>query len=932
MQGISIFQQIYAPRVAHVVTGFDGVGHNTHSPYAIGGVVGSVGKMTAIVANDQADTWHIVNLKCGNLFDAVAVLGAFDESEAANMAMRYHGQYFDAVCGDVCESNTGGLQRFLNHPVYMRTNRPVYAEELAKLQDVPSTQAILWDGVQLKSHNGSSKHLLLDMMRCDDDKALLEKMDFVEEESQLDGEIAEYDALVVEAYKLESTVSKLALAMDKATSISTLKVAKQTLSKPKTMRGFGVIQQLVSFELSDGQAVSIIFNVSDSEANASAKMTKDDLLVAWKYKLNSRDITAAVQPNATQNVSLNMIASRIMGLADANSEKFIAAQKKKDAMQTELADTNQQVKDLQGQEQALLQEIADLQKQLDEKAKNNKALEAQNANQENQNIDTPLILTGKELGDFPDTEEGKKALRAAAKAEFEKLLGQWVDCPALNALEGQNTKVEIRKRGIKEFFAFSADKRKLKLASAISQIIKTAKIAPDSWQPNNKTDKKPSTLGYYHLSNSVKLDGDVFNLRVIIEKDNNGLLHYDVIVSDEQAIDVFDGVDNNLLEQPCPDNNSGGSPSIKDSIENEHHPVNVFDSLPSGYVVNLFIEGEPAEVVHVEDAPQEPTANHSELDARVDALDARELGYLGVFLNYSTTDLSKITEKAKQEHPDDLKTALESLDKTMAQEAVRKKIAEIGKQPNRDDALALAVKFTKEMPSEAERIRTELYLAIAQNKWRGIEVKLPQQPPKLKTDAEVLASVKRLQKSFEGTEFRLNISKVNTDYIRGTLIKGAGSSMSSQEFSYFNNKGFDLGYIEYGNQFDFDTFNPILKAIEKWLQGETIPKFYVGTDVNWDMDSISTPLKIKEALDKALAEGLAIASEPVQPASEPPMTNTDRDYLQSIIDGDVDLSNADEIEAKLTDINERLDADLEPLFEQAAEVFAQYGIAQAATN
>lgn len=369
MQGISIFQQIYAPRVAHVVTGFDGVSHNTHSPYAMGGVVGSVGKMTAIVANDQADTWHIVNLKCGKIFDAVAVLGAFDESEAANMAMRYHGQYFDAVCGDVCESNTGGLQRFLNHHFYMSTNRPVYAEELAKLQDIPSTQAILWDGVQLKSHNGSSKHLLLDMMRCDDDKALLEKMDFVEEESQLDGEIAEYDALVVEAYKLESTVSKLALAMDKATSISTLKVANQTLSKPKTMRGFGVIQQLVSFELSDGQAVSIIFNVSDSEANASAKMTKDDLLVAWKYKLNSRDITAAVQPNATQNVSLNMIASRIMGLADANSEKFVAAQKKKDAMQTELANTNQRVKDLQGQEQALLQEIADLQKQLDEKAK-----------------------------------------------------------------------------------------------------------------------------------------------------------------------------------------------------------------------------------------------------------------------------------------------------------------------------------------------------------------------------------------------------------------------------------------------------------------------------------------------------------------------------------------------------------------------------------
>ena len=540
MQGISIFQQIYAPRVAHVVTGFDGISHNTHSPYAIGGVVGSVGKMTAIVANDQADTWHIVNLKRGNLFDAVAVLGAFDESEAANMAMRYHGQYFDAVCGDVCESNTGGLQRFLNHPVYMRTNRPVYAEELAKLQDVPSTQAILWDGVQLKSHNGSSKHLLLDMMRCDDDKALLEKMDFVEEESQLDGEIAEYDALVVEAYKLESTVSKLALAMDKATSIGTLKVAKQTLSKPKTMRGFGVIQQLVSFELSDGQAVSIIFNVSDSEANASAKMTKDDLLVAWKYKLNSRDITAAVQPNATQNVSLNMIASRIMGLADANSEKFVAAQKKKDAMKTELAETNQRVKDLQGQEQSLLQEIADLQKQLDEKAK--------------------MVAT-----------EGEK-----------------------NANDYS-------------FVRDDFDKQKYRLVDADGKELQVIWKSGATW---------------------AMATGESFK----------------TLVEAKQA-----AIDNAL--------------SRKETERQEAESR--------------------AEVEGMGKAVQ---SAHAELDARVDALDARGLGYLGAFLNYNTTDISKIAEKAKLEHPDDLKAALDKLDNAMAQDEVRKKLAQIEKQAKENSA------------------------------------------------------------------------------------------------------------------------------------------------------------------------------------------------------------------------------------------------------
>ena len=73
------------------------------------------------------------------------------------------------------------------------------------------------------------------------------------------------------------------------------------------------------------------------------------------------------------------------------------------------------------------------------------------------------------------------------------------------------------------------------------------------------------------------------------------------------------------------------------------------------------------------------------------------------------------------------------------------------------------------------------------------------------------------------------------------------------------------------------------------------------------------------------------SSETQQPASESPTPNPDRDYLQSIIDGEADLSNGDDVEAKLTDISGRLDAELEPMFEQAAEAFAQYAIAQAAT-
>jgi hypothetical protein len=83
-------------------------------------------------------------------------------------------------------------------------------------------------------------------------------------------------------------------------------------------------------------------------------------------------------------------------------------------------------------------------------------------------------------------------------------------------------------------------------------------------------------------------------------------------------------------------------------------------------------------------------------------------------------------------------------------------------------------------------------------------------------------------------------------------------------------------------------------------------------------------------IDDGFMQGVKTKDKP-QPASEPPTPNPDRDYLQSIIDGEADLSNGDDVEAKLTDISERLDAELEPMFEQAAEAFAQYAIAQAAT-
>ncbi|WP_240998618.1 hypothetical protein, partial [Pseudomonas viridiflava] len=109
----------------------------------------------------------------------------------------------------------------------------------------------------------------------------------------------------------------------------------------------------------------------------------------------------------------------------------------------------------------------------------------------------PVALTGNEFGEFPDTPEGKKDLRAAAKAYLEGMRGQMVDCPALGE------KVEIRQRGIKETIAFSGNPKKLRLLHAIPKIITSAKVASRS--DNHKRDKKPDVVAYINLKSTVLL-------------------------------------------------------------------------------------------------------------------------------------------------------------------------------------------------------------------------------------------------------------------------------------------------------------------------------------------------------------------------------------------------------------------------------------------
>ncbi|ENV27849.1 hypothetical protein, partial [Acinetobacter baumannii] len=76
------------------------------------------------------------------------------------------------------------------------------------------------------------------------------------------------------------------------------------------------------------------------------------------------------------------------------------------------------------------------------------------------------------------------------------------------------------------------------------------------------------------------------------------------------------------------------------------------------------------------------------------------------------------------------------------------------------------------------------------------------------------------------------------------------------------------------------------------------------------------------------ADDSTTADEGQQPAEEP-QVNTDKEFLANVINGSVNLAE-NETGAKLEAIGENLPEELEELFNQAAEVYAQFAITNAA--
>lgn len=298
----------------------------------------------------EHDSWHMVNLhdKNGVYFDSVAVAGAVDAIHAQQIASTYYkdkyqtsvleNQQYDSLIAQGTWS-ADSIQKALSqshHDVSYRL--PLTQSHLDDAQNQVTQHSVQWDGIILKSHQANLSKLMLDMLRTDSFDELLTP--YVLSEHLGHAERMQLDALMDTYGRLEKRSQQLANAMSKA-KVENLTVVNVTTTQPFKQKG--VTNVVVQFEISDGQTVSVWFNNPDANPN---QISGSDTVVSWKWLLNSRDVTVALQPKNGENVNVAKLAERIMILVAKNSKRFASAQKRKGENQQAIDDAVKRVDEL----------------------------------------------------------------------------------------------------------------------------------------------------------------------------------------------------------------------------------------------------------------------------------------------------------------------------------------------------------------------------------------------------------------------------------------------------------------------------------------------------------------------------------------------------------------------------------------------------------
>ncbi|HCM0797992.1 TPA: hypothetical protein N2826_003953 [Vibrio parahaemolyticus] len=213
------------------------------------------------------------------------------------------------------------------------------------------------------------------LYQCEKSELMLESVTLEDLENTLLFQCEPVPQMMLEAFKSKASqlavrVKKFANQLERQTP--NLTCGEIEIGKPR--KSGAVAVQVAKIPLSDGQSVSIAFHAPD---NDPLQINADDTLIAFRFLLNSRDVTHAVAAKGGQDVSLKEATTKLGALAEKNSDKFTAAQTKKNADATALEEAQEKAQELEEQAALLNSEATDLEIKGDEVEMRIKRLQTQ---------------------------------------------------------------------------------------------------------------------------------------------------------------------------------------------------------------------------------------------------------------------------------------------------------------------------------------------------------------------------------------------------------------------------------------------------------------------------------------------------------------------------------------------------------------------------
>lgn len=307
----------------------------------------------------ENDTVYLINQKAqGGYFDKhIAMFGFLSEQQAVDTYQKCF-EYGYIGLMSVVPCTIEQLKWWLANG---DKSRPVTKERLpyAGLERLDS---VLWGGedkADLTSHSGQVAKLLYQIRQSDSFNHALEPLSYHDLTQELGNQgfvYENYDALVVEYNKLERKAKQMLMAMQGAADI--VKPVGVAVSKP--LNKGGVSNVVAWFEMEDGQAVGVFFHNPDKTPK---KIDPTDEMISYKWVLNKKDITIVVAPENGKDLVIRTVAKRIMKLVDANHDRFLKANSDKAELNLKEQNLNAQVIEKQAELDALNKEIEALEAQ-----------------------------------------------------------------------------------------------------------------------------------------------------------------------------------------------------------------------------------------------------------------------------------------------------------------------------------------------------------------------------------------------------------------------------------------------------------------------------------------------------------------------------------------------------------------------------------------